>query len=195
MAPPNAAAETKHAAPSDDSVPAKSIAVLPVANFSQDTDNEYFADGLHDEVITALAKIHDLKVISRTSVLAYRNPEGRNLRRIAAELGVATVLEGSVQRVGDKVHLNVQLIDARTDAHLWADSYTKDITDVFSVLSVLAIAVTAALKATLSPEEKSLIVRRPTLNREAYDLYLHARVLDQARHLPGSGPPRRNTRA
>jgi len=177
--PPKAETEAKPVAPAELAAPEKSVAVLPFANFSPDKDNEFFADGLHDEVITALAKIHDLKVISRTSVLAYRNPEGRNLKKIATELGVATILEGSVQRVGDKVHLNVQLIDARTDAHLWADSYTKDITDVFTVQSDLASAVTAALKATLSPEEKSLIVRRPTLNREAYDLYLRARVRDQ----------------
>jgi TolB-like protein len=159
--------------------PNKSIAVLPFANMSPDKDNEFFADGLHDEVITALTKIHDLKVISRTSVMAYRNPEGRNLKKIAAELGVATVLEGSVQRAGSKVHLNVQLIDAQTDNHLWADSYTKDLTDVFSVQSELAAAVTSALKAALSPEEKSLIARRPTQNQEAYELYLRARVLDQ----------------
>ncbi len=176
---PKAVAEAKAAAPEAPGAPAKSIAVLPFANFSPDKDNEFFADGLHDEVITALAKIHDLKVISRTSVMAYKNQDGRNLRKIANELGVATVLEGSVQRVGTKVHLNVQLIDARTDEHLWADSYTKDLTDVFTVQSELAAAVTSALKATLSPEEKSLIVRRPTENQEAYDLYLRARILDQ----------------
>jgi TolB-like protein len=173
------AVEAKSAAPEAPSVPAKSIAVLPFSNFSPDKDNEFFADGLHDEVITALAKIHDLKVISRTSVMAYKSQDGRNLRKIAAELGVATVLEGSVQRVGTKVHLNVQLIDARTDEHLWADSYTKDLTDVFTVQSELAAAVTSALKATLSPEERSLIVRRPTENQEAYDLFLRARILDQ----------------
>jgi TolB-like protein len=174
-----AAAEIKPAVPEAPGAPAKSIAVLPFSNFSPDKDNEFFADGLHDEVITALAKIHDLKVISRTSVMAYKNEDGRNLRKIAAELGVATVLEGSVQRVGTKVHLNVQLIDARTDEHLWADSYTKDLTDVFSVQSDLAAAVTSALKATLSSEEKSLLVRRPTENQEAYDLFLRARILDQ----------------
>ena len=178
-APPKAAAEAKPAAPETPGAPAKSIAVLPFANFSPDKDNEFFADGLHDEVITALAKIHDLKVISRTSVMAYKNQDGRNLRKIANYLGVANVLEGSVQRVGSKVHLNVQLIDARTDEHLWADSYTKDLTDVFTVQSELAAAVTSALKATLSPEERSLIVRRPTENQEAYDLYLRARIRDQ----------------
>ena len=158
---------------------AKSIAVLPFANFSPDKDNEFFADGLQDEVITALAKIHDLKVISRTSVLAYKNPEGRNLKKIGVELGVATVLEGSVQRVGSKVHLNVQLIDARTDDHLWADSYTEELTDVFTIESSLAEQISTALKASFTTDEKALIERRPTENKEAYDLYLRARVMEE----------------
>jgi TolB-like protein len=178
VAPPVPAAEAKAA----DIVPAvnsKSIAVLPFANFSPDKDNEFFADGLQDEVITALAKIHDLKVISRTSVLAYKNPEGRNLKKIGNELGVATVLEGSVQRIGTKVHLNVQLIDARTDDHIWADSYTEELTDVFSLESSLAQQIAAALKASLTTDEKTLIGRRPTQNQEAYDLYLRARVLQE----------------
>ena len=161
-------------------VNAKSIAVLPFANFSPDKDNEFFADGLQDEVITALAKIHDLKVISRTSVLAYRNPEGRNLKKIGDELGVATVLEGSVQRVGSKVHLNVQLIDARTDDHIWADSYTEELTDVFSIESSLAQQISTALKASFTTDEQALIARRPTQNQEAYDLYLRARVLAES---------------
>jgi TolB-like protein len=155
----------------------KSIAVLPFANFSPDKDNEFFADGMQDEVITALAKIHDLKVISRTSVLAYRNPEGRNLKKIGIELGVSTVLEGSVQRIGNKVHLNVQLIDARTDDHIWADSYTEEVTDVFSLESDLSHQIASALKARLTTDEQALIGRRPTQNQEAYDLYLRARVL------------------
>ncbi len=163
----------------------KSIAVLPFANFSADKDNAFFADGMHDEVITALAKIHDLTVISRTSVMAYKNPEGRNLKKIAAELGVASVLEGSVQRAGNRVKLIVQLIDARTDQHLWAETYTEDLTDVFTIQAKLAGAITTALKATLSPEEKSLIARRPTENQEAYDLYLRARALNET--LNGSG--------
>jgi TolB-like protein len=178
--PPKVVVDTPPAAPAAPVLSDKSIAVLPFANFSPDKDNEFFADGLHDEVITALAKIHDLKVISRTSVMAYRNPDGRNLKKIGAELGVATVLEGSVQRSGTKVHLNVQLIDARTDDHLWADSYTEDLTDVFSVQSKLATAVTTALKATLSPDEKSRIARRPTQDTVAYDLYLRARALSES---------------
>ncbi len=163
----------------------KSIAVLPFANFSADKDNAFFADGMHDEVITALAKIHDLTVISRTSVMAYKNPEGRNLRKIAAELGVANVLEGSVQRAGNRVKVIVQLIDAHRDQHLWAETYTEDLTDVFTIQAKLTGAIAAALKATLSPEEKSLIARRPTNNQEAYDLYLRARALNET--LNGNG--------
>jgi TolB-like protein len=158
----------------------KSVAVLPFANFSPDKDNEFFADGLQDEVITALAKIHDLKVISRTSVLAYKNPEGRNLKKIGVELGVATVLEGSVQRIGSKVHLNVQLIDARTDDHIWANSYTEELTDVFTIESSLAEQISTALKASFTTDEKALIERRPTENKEAYDLYLRGRVMEES---------------
>jgi TolB-like protein len=160
-----------------DLAPAKSIAVLPFENLSPDKENEFFADGMHDEVITSLTKIHDLTVISRPSVMAYRKPEDRSLRKIAAELGVAAVLEGSVQRAGSRVKVSVQLIDARTDVHLWADSYTEEVTDVFAIQSKLAGAITLALKATLSPQEKSLIARRPTQNQEAYDLYLRGRTM------------------
>ncbi|MBC7369160.1 MAG: TIR domain-containing protein [Undibacterium sp.] len=156
---------------------AKSLAVLPFENFSPDAENAFFADGMHDEVITALSKIHDLTVISRTSVMAFRKTEGRNLRKIAADLGVASVLEGSVQRAGGKVKVIVQLIDARTDRHLWAETYIEELSDVFTIQSKLAGAITAALKATLSPAEQSLIARRPTQNQEAYDLYLRARAL------------------
>ena len=173
---PSAVSKPADAAPAADG---KSIAVLPFANFSPDKDNEFFADGLQDEIITALAKIHDLKVISRTSVLAYRNPEGRNLKKIGSELAVGTVLEGSVQRIGTQVHLNVQLIDARTDDHLWAESYTKELTDVFSLESTLAQEIAGALKANLTTGEKALIGRKPTQNQEAYDLYLRANVLNE----------------
>jgi TolB-like protein len=157
----------------------KVIAVLPFANFSSDKDNELFADGIQDEVITALAKVHDLSVISRTSVTAYRDPQGRNLRKIAAELGVSYVLEGSVQKAGDRIHLNVQLIDAHTDEHLWADSYTQDITDVFSMESALASEVASALKANFTTAERSIIARKPTENAAAYSLYLRARIAEE----------------
>ena len=176
---PQPPAEAKAEAPAP-AADAKSVAVLPFANFSPDKDNEFFADGLQDEVITALAKIHDLKVISRTSVLAYKNPEGRNLKKIGVELGVATVLEGSVQRIGSKVHLNVQLIDARTDDHIWANSYTEELTDVFTIESSLAEQISAALKASFTTDEKALIERRPTENKEAYDLYLRGRVMEES---------------
>lgn len=161
-----------------DFAPAKSLAVLPFANLSAQSENESFADGMHDDVITALSKIHDLKVISRTSVMTYK-AGARNLKQIAAELGVGTVLEGSVQRAGNRIRLNVQLIDARTDAHLWAENYTEDVSDVFAVQSRLATAITTALKAALSPKEEALIALRPTENAEAYELYQQGRLLKQ----------------
>ena len=155
----------------------KSIAVLPFANLSADKENEFFTDGVHDDVITNLAKIRDLKVISRTSVMTYKTGE-RNLKKIAAELGVANVLEGSVRRVGSKVHMNAQLIDARTDEHLWADTFDGDASDIFALQASLAQKIAAALKATLTPGERSLIERRPTQNAEAYGLFLRAKSLD-----------------
>jgi len=161
------------------SVDTKSIAVLPFANLSSEKENEFFADGVHDDVITNLAKIRDLKVISRTSVLAYRDPASRNLKKIAGELGVATILEGSIRRVGTKVHMNAQLIDARTDEHLWADTFDGDTSDIFALQASLAQKIPAALKATLTPGERILIERRPTQNQEAYDLYLRARAMYQ----------------
>lgn len=157
----------------------KSIAVLPFENLSPDPENAFFCDGVHEDVITALAKIHDLKVISRTSVLGYKGDD-LNLKQVGAELGVAHVLEGSVRRAGNRVRVTAQLIDARTDEHLWAETYTVDLTDVFTVQSELATAITTALKATLSSVEKSLIARRPTDNQEAYDLYLRARSIEES---------------
>jgi non-specific serine/threonine protein kinase len=164
----------------------KSIAVLPFANLSTEKENEFFADGLHDDVITSLAKIRDLKVISRTSVLAYRDPASRNLKKIAADLGVATVLEGSVRRVGNKVHMNAQLIDARTDVHLWADTFDGDASDIFALQAKLAQQIATALKATLTTSERALIERRPTQNQEAYELYQRARTMQQEQGERGS---------
>jgi len=160
-------------------VDAKSIAVLPFANLSTDKENEFFADGVHDDVITNLAKIRDLKVISRTSVLAYRDPASRNLKKIASELGVATILEGSIRRVGNKVHMNAQLIDARTDEHLWAESFDGDTDDIFALQAKLAQQIAGALKANLTAGEKTLIERRPTQDPVAYDLFLQGRILKQ----------------
>jgi TolB-like protein len=178
---PTAAGRAPAAAPVTPAVPApagKSIAVLPFANLSPDAENAFFADGMHDDLITALAKIRDLKVISRTSVMPYKTG-ARNLRKIAEELGVATVLEGSVQRAGQRVRLNIQLIDARTDAHLWAETYNQELTDVFTIQAALTGEIAAALKANLTQGERALIARRPTENQAAYDLYMQARILDQ----------------
>ena len=157
----------------------KSIAVLPFANMSAEKDNDFLADGIHEDVLTSLAKIRDLKVISRTSVLAYRDTAARNLKKIAADLGVAVVLEGSVRRSGNKVRVTAQLIDARTDEHLWAENYDGDTSDVFALQAKLAQQIAAALKATLTPGERSLIERRPTQDLQAYEFYQRAKLLKQ----------------
>ena len=153
---------------------AKSIAVLPFDNLSRDPDNAYFAEGVQDEIITRLAKVADLKVISRTSTQHFKSaPE--NLPQIAKQLGVTNILEGSVQRVADQVRVNVQLINALTDEHLWADTYDRKLTDIFAVESEIAQAVAQALQATLTRSEKSSIAKKPTENPEAYELYLKGR--------------------
>ncbi len=157
------------------SIPEKSIAVLPFENLSSDKQNAYFADGVQDEILTDLAKIADLKVISRTSVMAYKDPATRNLPAIAQALRVANVLEGSVQRAGNRVRVNAQLIDARTDAHLWAQTYDRDLADVFAIQSEIAKAIADQLQAKLSPNEQAGLKTRPTKNVAAYDLYLQAR--------------------
>ena len=151
----------------------KSIAVLPFDNFSADQENAYFADGIQDDILTNLARIADLKVISRTSVMPYRG-QTHNLREIGKALNVATILEGSVRREGKRVRINVQLIDASNDKHLWAQVYDRELTDVFAIQSELAQEIASALKATLSPDEQQLIERKPTQNGEAYLLYLQA---------------------
>jgi TolB-like protein/Flp pilus assembly protein TadD len=151
----------------------KSIAVLPFANFSDDQANAYFADGIQDDVLTNLAKISALKVISRTSVLPYRG-QTHNIREIGRALNVATVLEGSVRREGKRVRINVQLIDAATDRHLWAQVYDRELTDMFAVQSELAREIARALKATLAPAEQERIDRKPTQNGDAYLLYQEA---------------------
>jgi len=155
----------------ESSVPQKSIAVLPFENLSEDKANAYFADGIQDEILTRLSKIADLKVISRTSTQHYKSaPE--NLRDIARQLSVAHILEGSVQRSGDAVRVNVQLIKAATDSHLWADTFDRKLTDVFSVESEVAKAVADQLRAKLTGEEQQVIAAKPTENTEAYDAYL-----------------------
>jgi TolB-like protein/class 3 adenylate cyclase/Tfp pilus assembly protein PilF len=159
------------------SIPVKSIAVLPFENLSDDRQNAYFADGVQDEILTDLAKVADLKVISRTSVMQYKTEVARNLREIAAALGVAHILEGSVQRVAGRVRVSAQLIDARTDAHIWADHYERDLADVFAIQSEIAEAIVARLKAKLSPEEKTAIEQRSTTDLAAHELYIRAKDL------------------
>src|SRR5213595_2583070 len=151
--------------------PEKSIAVLPFENRSEDKANAYFADGIQDEILTRLAKIADLKVISRTSTQHYKSaPE--NLPEIARQLGVAHILEGSVQKSGEAVRVNVQLIKAANDSHLWADTFDRKLTDIFSVESEVAKAIAEQLRAHLSGQEEQVIAARPTNNPEAYDAYL-----------------------
>ena len=139
------------------SAPEKSIAVLPFENLSRDPDNAYFADGVQDEILTNLARIADLKVISRTSAMQYQSGVARNLRKIAQQLGVANVVEGSVQRAGNRVRVNAQLVDARTDRHLWAETYDRDLADVFAIQSEIAQQIVYQLKSKLSPQEKAAI--------------------------------------
>jgi len=149
----------------------KSVAVLPFQNLSAEKENVYFAEGIQNEILTKLATVRDLKVISRTSTAKYQSKPA-NLKTVAQELGVSTILEGTVQRAGDKVRVNVQLIDARADAHLWAKSYDRDFKDVLSVESEVATQIADALKANLSPTESNVLAAVRTENTEAYDLFL-----------------------
>jgi TolB-like protein/Tfp pilus assembly protein PilF len=155
-------------------LPAKSIAVLPFENLSGNPENAYFTDGIQEEILMRLAKIADLKVVSRTSTVRYkRSPD--NLREIATQLGVANVLEGSVQRTADRVHVNVQLIKAASDAHLWAEAYDRKLTDIFAVESEIAKTIADTLQAKLTGSERTAIAAQPTQNTEAYQLYLKGR--------------------
>src|SRR5438067_6958684 len=158
-------------------LPMKSIAVLPFENFSEDKAFAFFADGVQDEILTDLAKIADLKVISRTSVMQYKNTATRNLPEIAQALKVAHVVEGSVQREGNRVRVSAQLIDARNDTHVWAEKYDRDLADVFAIQSEIAEKIADQLQAKLSPTDKSAIGERPTSDIAAYDLYLKAKEL------------------
>ena len=158
-------------------IPEKSIAVLPFENLSDAKENAYFADGVQDEILTGLARVADLKVISRTSTLQYKIGAEHILRKIAKELGVAHLLAGSVQRAGNRVRVSAQLIDARTDTQLWAERYDRDVTDVFAIESELAGKIVAQLQSKLSPAEKAAIEERPTADLAAYDLYAHAKTL------------------
>jgi TolB-like protein/class 3 adenylate cyclase/Tfp pilus assembly protein PilF len=158
-------------------IPEKSIAVLPFENLSNEKENAYFADGVQDEILTGLSRVADLKVISRTSVTQYKTGTKRNLREIAADLGVVHVLEGSVQRTGGRVRVNAQLIDARTDSHLWAERYDRDVADVFAIESEVAGKIVAQLQAKISPSEKAAIEQKPTTDLAAHDLYIRAKTL------------------
>jgi TolB-like protein len=151
----------------------KSIAVLPLANRSANEEDAFFVDGIHDDILTQISKIRALKVISRTSVMEYRNTT-KNLKTIGQELGAATVLEGGVQRAGDRVRINVQLIDAATDKHLWADTYDRRLTaeNIFAIQTEIATAIADALRAVLSPEEQDRLATVPTENLAAYEAYL-----------------------
>lgn len=161
------------APPGSATVPAKSIAVLPFENLSDDRGAAYFADGIQDQILTKLASIADLKVISRTSTAKYKSkPE--DLTTVSKQLGVANVLEGTVQKAGDKVRINVQLIDARADSHLWAKTYDRDIQDIFAVESEVAQEIADSLKAKLSPAEANTVASAPTKDTQAYDLFLKA---------------------
>src|SRR6266567_9062928 len=152
-------------------IPEKSIAVMPFENLSRDPDNAYFADGIQDEILTRLSKIADLKVISRTSTQQYQSKPG-NLSEIARQLGVAHILEGSVQKAGNAVHINVQLIKAPTDAHLWGESYDRELQNIFGVEGEVAKAIADQLRAKLTGQEEQVIAAKPTDNPESYDAYL-----------------------
>jgi TolB-like protein/Tfp pilus assembly protein PilF len=165
---------SKKSARPTSAIPTKSIAVLPFENLSEDKSNAYFAEGVQDEILTRLAKVADLKVIARASTQKFKSaPE--NLSEIAKQLGVLNILKGSVQKANDQVRVNVQLINAMTEAHLWADTYDRKLTDIFAVESEIAKAVAGALQAKLTGSEESSIAKAPTTNSEAYELYLKGR--------------------
>jgi TolB-like protein/class 3 adenylate cyclase len=167
------------------SIPEKSIAVLPFENLSANQEAAFFTDGVQDQILTNLAKVADLKVISRTSVMQYKVVRARNLREIGRQLGVANVLEGSVQRVANRIRVNTQLIDARTDAHLWAQTYDRDLADVFAIQSEIAQTIADQLQARMSPREKAAIAQPPTTDPVAQRLYAQAQQLSELASNPG----------
>ena len=184
---PKSVAETKPASPlAAAKVSDKSIAVLPFTNMSEDKDTGFFADGVHEDLLTNLAVVAELKVISRTSVLQYRGTT-KTMRQIGQELGVAYILEGSVRRAGSKVRVTGQLINTRNDEHVWAKSYDRDLTDIFAIQSAIAQEIATALSAAISPQTKKFLERRPTENSVAYDFYLKGR--DSRNRSPTSSAP------
>jgi TolB-like protein/Tfp pilus assembly protein PilF len=167
----------RHPSPMTISPPEKTIAVLPFENLSPDPENAYFADGVQDEILTDLARIADLKVIGRSSVMQYKTGVTRNLRKIGQQLGVAHLVEGSVQRSGNRVRVNAQLVDTRTDKHLWGQTYDRDLADVFAIQSEIAQKIADQFEVKISPREKAAIEEQPTKDLAAYDLYVRAAAL------------------
>src|SRR5499425_1664627 len=164
----------------------KSIAVLPFQSLSDEKENAYFADGIQDDILTNLSKIGDLKVISRMSVMSYRGDGVRNAREIGKALGVGSLLEGSVRRVGNRVRVSVQLINADDDEHIWAEDYDRELTDVFAIQTDLAQKIASALQAKLSPNEKERLDRQPTQNSDAYLLFIQAHdYANRSEHILG----------
>jgi len=155
----------------------KSIAVLPFASLSENKNDAYFADGVQDQILTNLGKVSDLKVISHTSVRQYKTGAERNMREIGRQLGVAYIMEGSVQRARDRLRINATLIDARTDTHVWAETYDRTAADLFAIQSELAQSIVTQLKAKLSPQQKAEIEQRPTQDLDAFELYLQAKAI------------------
>jgi TolB-like protein len=173
----------------------KSIAVLPFESLSANKDDTYFADAVQGEILNNLARIAQLKVISRTSVMQYRGDAKRDLRQVANALGVANVLEGTVRWEGNHVRVTTELVDASNDSTVWADSYDRDLTDIFAIQSEVAQTIASRLAATLSPEEKKRIEAKPTDNLEAYDLYLQAtNLITEAQVLFWIGNPEQQLR-
>src|SRR5262249_37928762 len=171
--------------PTGSAIPGKSIAVLPFENLSEDKSNAYFAEGIQDEILTRLSKIADLKVISRTSTQKYKSAPD-NLREVGQQLGVANLLEGSVQKSGNTVHINVQLIKAATDEHVWAESYDRELQNIFGVEGEVAGKIADALDAKRSGAEEKALTVKPTSNVAAYDAYLHGRSIEATRFdIPG----------
>ena len=160
--------------------PDKSIAVLPFENLSRDPDNAYFADGVQDEILTRLASLADLKVISRTSVMQYKSGAARDLRKIGHQLGVARVVEGSVQRAGNRVRVNAQLIDVSTNRALWGQTYDRDLADVFAIQSEIATSIARQLQASLSPREKTAIEQAPQMTSPPSNSTLEPKIFLRA---------------
>src|SRR6202022_2957350 len=164
---------------SGEAIPEKSIAVLPLENYSDEKENAFFADGIQDDILTSLSRIKGLRVISRTSVTGFRGNAAPNLREIGKLLGVATVLEGSVRRVANRVVVNVQLIDALHDRHIWANRYDRTLADSLGLQGDLAAEIAEALRVTLSPDEKARVQTKPTGNTDAYVVYLRVNQIQR----------------